>query len=131
MRRATLSDARTLILTLRNKRNEVVRSTAVALGNAATNSLANSVAYSFTRLPGGEFYTLEVKDTRDSNGITKYAASPLRFPDIGSSPHGMQSDLSGQNITLRQGAMLTFTLRDDVGCRVAPGGRAFSRSSWK
>ncbi|HOW88857.1 MAG TPA: carboxypeptidase-like regulatory domain-containing protein, partial [Elusimicrobiales bacterium] len=108
----SVQDARTLRLTLRNRRNEVVRSTSVALGNAATNSLANSAAYSFTRLPGGEFYTLEVRDTRDSNGLTKYVAAPLRFPDIGTSPNGMQSDLTGQNVTLKQGAMVTLKLRD-------------------
>jgi hypothetical protein len=108
----SVRDSRTLRLTLRNRRNEVVRSTAVALGNAATNSLANLAAYSFTRLPGGEFYTLEVRDTKDSSGTIKYAASPIRFPDIGASPNGLRSDLSAQNITLRQGAMLTLKLRD-------------------
>jgi len=108
----SVQDARTLSLTLRNRRNEIVRSTTVALGNAATNSLSNSAAYSFTRLPGGEFYTLEVKDSRDSNGITKYVASPLRFPDIVSSPFGLQSSLTNPGITLKQGAMLTLKLRD-------------------
>ena len=108
----SVQDARTLMLTLRNRRNEVVRSTTVALGNAGTNSLANSVPYSFVRLPGGEFYTLEVRDTRDSNGIIKYVAAPLRFPDAASSPNGMQSDLSSQNVTLKQGALLTLKLRD-------------------
>lgn len=107
-----VSDARTLLLTLRNRRNEVVRSTMAALGNAGTNSLANSVAYSFSKLPGGEFYTLEVRDTKDSTGTIKYAAAPLRFPDAASSPNGMQSDLSGQNVTLKQGAMFTLKLRD-------------------
>ncbi|OGS08080.1 MAG: hypothetical protein A2270_03290 [Elusimicrobia bacterium RIFOXYA12_FULL_51_18] len=107
-----VQDARTLALTLRNRRNEVVRSTTAALGNSGTNSLANSVAYSFTRLPGGEFYTLEVRDTKDSTGTIKYAAAPLRFPDIASSPNGMQSDLSSQNVTLKQGAMVTLKLRD-------------------
>jgi len=107
-----VQDARTLALTLRNRRNEVVRSTSAALGNSGTNSLANSVAYSFTKLPGGEFYTLEVRDTKDSTGTIKYAAAPLRFPDIASSPNGMQSDLSNQNVTLKQGAMFTLKLRD-------------------
>ncbi len=42
----------------------------------------------------------------------KYAAAPLRFPDMASSPNGMQSDLSSQNVTLKQGAMFTLKLRD-------------------
>lgn len=108
----SIQDARTLSLVLRNKRNEVVKSTFVALGNAGAGSYSNSADYAFSRLPAGEFYTLQVTDTVDSGGRIKYAAAPLKFPDRASFSGGLQSDLSSRNVTLKRGAFFTGKLRD-------------------
>lgn len=100
-----LLDARALEVTLLNRRQEIVRSTTVFLGDPSLNLTANSAAYSFTNLPANDFYTLTVRDS-------KYAGRPVKFPDPGLSPNGLASDLINQNITLERAAFLTGRLKD-------------------
>ncbi|MFH1619043.1 MAG: FlgD immunoglobulin-like domain containing protein [bacterium] len=117
-----VQDVRNLELSVFNYRNEVVRSTRIALGSPG--SPASSVNYSFPRLRAGGFYTMYVKDLPDaSGGRARYAASPLKFPDRGTSPNGLQSDLSSQNLTLKQGAFIKGKLRD------ASSGSVITRSN--
>jgi uncharacterized protein (DUF2141 family) len=105
----SISDARTLELTVRNARQEVVRSTRILLGNAGTGQTANSVAYSFSNLPGGQFYTLSVID---STTTPKYIGQPIQFPDSATAPNGLSASLTSQNLTLKVGAFVTGKLKD-------------------
>ncbi len=106
-----IQDARSLQLTLLNNSNQVVRSTAAMLGNVFTNTLSNSAAYSMAGLQRGGYYTLQVRDVKDSSGTVKYVASPIKFPDV-TVTGGLQQNLSNQNVILKQGAFLKFKLRD-------------------
>ncbi|PIR18593.1 MAG: hypothetical protein COV48_06670, partial [Elusimicrobia bacterium CG11_big_fil_rev_8_21_14_0_20_64_6] len=102
-------DARIFDVSVVNRRQEVVRSTVVYLGDINQGVVANSVDYSFTNLPEGEFYTLTV------NGRLfpiKYAGRPIRFPDAALSPNGLKSNLTAQNVTLKRAAYLTGRLKD-------------------
>lgn len=113
-------DARAFKLTVLNRRQEVVASTSVLLGNEAAGVTASSAAYGFRGLPGGEFYTLLVQDDAQT---PKYAGKPIKFPDPGLSPTGLQSDLPSQNITLQRAAFLTGKLKD------ASSGEQISRNN--
>jgi len=104
-----ITGAATLRLTVLNGRREIVRTTTTALGNTGTNTTANSVAYSLRNLPRGEFYTLMVEDTAAE---PSYVGSPLKFPDPNTSPKGLNSDLSSQNMTLYQAAYVVGQLQD-------------------
>jgi hypothetical protein len=104
-----LQDSRVLELAVRNRRQEVVRSTSVYLGDAALGLTANAVVYSFTNLPANDFYTLSV---RDATVPAKYAGKPIKFPDPGLSPNGLQSNLTGQNLLLQRAAFLAGKLKD-------------------
>ncbi len=104
-----VQDARALLVRVFNSRQEVVYSSTTFLGNAGAGLNVNSVDYLVSRLPAGDFYTLTVRDT----GLpVKYAASPIQFPDRGSSPNGLQASLTGQNVTLKRAAAVTLKLRD-------------------
>ncbi|MFH1726637.1 MAG: hypothetical protein ABII00_18660, partial [Elusimicrobiota bacterium] len=105
----SILDSGTFELTLRNKRQEVIRSTTVRLGNPVTGATANSVSYSFKNLPAKDFYTLSVKD---SSSTPKYAGRPVKFPDPGLAPNGLQSDLTNQNVLLKLAAYITGKLKD-------------------
>ncbi|MFH2203652.1 MAG: hypothetical protein ABIJ96_11090 [Elusimicrobiota bacterium] len=98
-------------LTVYNSRQEVVRSTAVSIGNAATGATANSANYTFGNLPSGQFYTLVVVD---SSATAKYVGRPIKFPNPGLSPNGLQAALSGQNVTMQQAAYVTGKLKDEA-----------------
>ena len=102
-------DARTFSLQLLNGRREVIRSTSVVLGNAGTGTNANSVAYSFNNLPAGEFYTLIAQGVVS---VLKYVGQPIKFPNPGLSPNGLQSALSGQNVTMKLAGYVTGRLKD-------------------
>ncbi|MFA6092089.1 MAG: hypothetical protein WC986_04015 [Elusimicrobiota bacterium] len=102
-------DSKTLRLNLYNRRQEIVRSTTVALGNAETGSAANSVDYQFRNLPAGESYTLACDDISE---LPQYAGRPIKFPDPGLAPKGLQSDLTQQNLSLSRAAYITGKLKD-------------------
>jgi uncharacterized protein (DUF2141 family) len=102
-------DARIFLLKVRNRRQEVVRSTTVYLGDAAAGLTANSVDYRFTNLPAGEFYTLTAEGAAFP---IKYVGPPLQFPNPGLSPGGLASNLTAQNMTMKQAAYITGRLRD-------------------
>ncbi|MBI5239353.1 MAG: right-handed parallel beta-helix repeat-containing protein [Elusimicrobia bacterium] len=104
-----IRDARVWLLKVRNRRQEVVRSTMVYLGDAAAGLMANSVDYRFTNLPAGEFYTLTAE------GLLypiKYVGPPLQFPNAGLSASGLASNLTGQNLTMKQAAYIIGRLKD-------------------
>ncbi|OGR93069.1 MAG: hypothetical protein A2V88_04130 [Elusimicrobia bacterium RBG_16_66_12] len=104
-----ISDARIFSLTVLNKRQEVVRSTTVYLGNLDLGVKANSVDYAFSNLPANDFYTLTVR------GLiypVKYVGKPLKFPDPSLSPNGLQSDLSDQDLVMQRAAYMVGKLRD-------------------
>ncbi|MBI5243129.1 MAG: carboxypeptidase regulatory-like domain-containing protein, partial [Elusimicrobia bacterium] len=105
----SMLDARTLRVSVLNKRQEVIRSTPAALGNAGTGSTANSVDYAFRGLPGKEFYSVLVEDVSDN---PKYVGRPLKVPDTGLSASGLQSDLSRQDITLQRAAFIAGKVKD-------------------
>ena len=102
-------DARIFELSVRNRRQEVVRSTVAYLGDVALGAMAGSVDYSFTNLPAGEFYTLTV---RGQLFPIKYAGRPIKFPDPSLSPTGLQSNLTKQNVLMQRAAYLTGRLKD-------------------
>lgn len=104
-----IRDSRTWLLRVRNRRQEVVRSTMVYLGDAAAGLTANSVSYRFTNLPAGEFYTLTAEGAAYP---IKYVGPPLQFPNPGLSPGGLASNLTGQNLTMKQASYITGRLRD-------------------
>jgi hypothetical protein len=106
---SALLDSRALRLVLRNRRQEVVASTAALIGDAAVGVVASSVAYSFRGLPPGEFFTLTAEDASDA---PRYAGPPVKFPDPGLSPNGLESDLSGQDAVLRRAGFIGGTLKD-------------------
>ncbi|MFA6316017.1 MAG: hypothetical protein WC943_01250 [Elusimicrobiota bacterium] len=95
-------------LTVLNRRQEVVRSTMVYLGNAGLNVAVNSADYSFPNLPSGEYYSLRAVDL---GSPAKYAAKPIRFPDP-TSEGGLKSDLTGQNVMLQRAAFITGRVKD-------------------
>ena len=96
-------------LSVVNRRQEVVRSTTVYLGDQVSGVFSNSVDYAFDNLPAGEFYTLVVADRR---ATPKYAGAPLKFPNAALSPNGLQSALSAQNVTLKRAAYIVGRLKD-------------------
>ncbi|HAZ09067.1 MAG TPA: hypothetical protein DCZ01_11245, partial [Elusimicrobia bacterium] len=104
-----ITDSRIFSLTVLNKRQEVVRSTNVSLGNPDLGVKANSVDYSFSNLPANDFYTLSVKGVLYP---VKYVGKPLKFPDPSLSPNGLQSDLSNQNVVMQRAAYIVGKLRD-------------------
>lgn len=104
-----LRDARVFELRVLNKRQEVVRSTVAYLGDLSLGQQSGSVDYAFTNLPAGEFYTLTV---RGSLFPIKYVGRPLKFPDPALSPAGLQSNLTGQNVSMLHAAYLTGRLKD-------------------
>ncbi|MFA6030149.1 MAG: hypothetical protein WC969_09865 [Elusimicrobiota bacterium] len=102
-------DARTLRLNLYNQRQELVRSTNSALGNAGAGAVANSLDYTFRNLPAGDFYTLSVEDVAE---VPKYAGRPIKFPDPSLSPKGLTTDLTRQSLTLLRAAFITGRVKD-------------------
>ena len=103
-----IKDSRVLGMTVFNKRQEVVRSTTVYLGDAALGVTANSVSYEFKNLPAGDFYTISV---RDETVPAKYAGRPIKVPDP-TSAGGLQKDMTGQNVTLERAAFIVGRLKD-------------------
>src|SRR5205807_427118 len=85
-----LQDSRVLNLTVSNQRQEIAASTAVYLGDVGLGVTANSASYSFSNLPAGNFYTLTAADAAAQ---PKYAGTPIKFPNPGLSPNGLQSNL--------------------------------------
>ncbi|MDD5656823.1 MAG: carboxypeptidase-like regulatory domain-containing protein, partial [Elusimicrobia bacterium] len=106
-----IQDARVLRATLRNRRQEVVRSTYVYLGDAAAGLTANAVDYSFSNLPANDFYSLTVEGTQYP---VKYVGLPVRFPDPGLAANGLATNLPGQNVLMRRAAYLVGRLKDAV-----------------
>jgi uncharacterized protein (DUF2141 family) len=104
-----IRDYASLRLEARNRRQELVRSTSIALGNSFTGATTNYVDYSLVNLPAREFYTLAVIDT---SGTPKYVGRPVKFPDPGLSPNGLQNALTNQNVTLYQAGYFTGKLKD-------------------
>lgn len=104
-----VQDSAVLELQVLNKRQEVVRSTTVYLGDSALGVSAGELSYAFANLPPGEFYTLLARDRREPE---KYVGRPLKFPDPALSPNGLAASLSGQNILLKRAAQLVGRLRD-------------------
>lgn len=104
-----LSDARSLKLTLKNKRGEVVQEAGLLLGNPGAGIPANFAAYQFDRVPLGGFYTLEAEDL---GSPVKYIARPLSFPDRTTSPDGLQGEISGMGLLLKRAGAITGKLRD-------------------
>lgn len=104
-----IRDARVFLLKVRNRRQEVVRSTTVYLGDASAGLMANAVDYRFTNLPANQFYTLTAEGTAFP---IKYVGPPLQFPNPGLSVNGLASNLTGQNLTMKQAAYITGRLRD-------------------
>ncbi|MCM2303763.1 MAG: hypothetical protein NDJ72_03625 [Elusimicrobia bacterium] len=102
-------DSRIFDVSVLNRRQEVVRSTVVYLGDVNQGVTANSVDYAFTNLPAGEFYTLTV---RGRLFPIKYAGRPIKFPDASLSPNGLQSSLTGQNVTMKRAAYIVGRLKD-------------------
>ncbi|MFA5140012.1 MAG: hypothetical protein WC728_12335 [Elusimicrobiota bacterium] len=102
-------DSVNLRLEARNRRQELVRSTSIALGNSFTGAATNYADYTIINLPAREFYTLAVIDT---SGTPKYVGRPVKFPDPGLSPNGLQNALSNQNVTLYQAGYFTGKLKD-------------------
>ncbi|MDO8757531.1 MAG: hypothetical protein Q7J64_05935, partial [Elusimicrobiota bacterium] len=102
-------DARIFEISVLNRRQEIVRSTVAYLGDLNLGAEANSVAYSFTNLPAGEFYTLTV---RGQLFPIKYAGRPIKFPDPSLSPTGLQSNLVNQNVLMQRAAYITGRLKD-------------------
>jgi len=104
-----ISDALTVDLSVVNRRQEVVASTRVYIGDPNLGTTANSVDYSFVNLPAGEFYTLLALD---AGSPARYAGRPIKFPDPALSPNGLQSSLAGQNLTLQRAAYIVGRLKD-------------------
>lgn len=120
-----LVDARRLGLKLFNRRQELVISTSVSLGNSGTGVTANAVSYALSGVPRGRFYTLQVSDLgTDSDSSAKYIAPPITFPDSSASSNGLQSDLAAQNVTLERAAGIIFKLRDVNSGRLIQAGNA-------
>ncbi|MBI3552269.1 MAG: right-handed parallel beta-helix repeat-containing protein [Elusimicrobia bacterium] len=104
-----LQDARIFNLTVTNQRQEVVASTTAYLGDITLGLVANSVDYSFSNLPAGNFYTLSVVGTIIP---IKYVGKPIKFPNPGLSPNGLQSNLVSQNVTMQRAAYITGRMQD-------------------
>ncbi|UPT75046.1 MAG: hypothetical protein M0D55_04855 [Elusimicrobiota bacterium] len=104
-----LQDARIFDVSVFNRRQELVRSTQVYLGDTTLGSVAGSVDYAFPNLPAGEFYTLVV---RGALFPVKYVGRPLKFPDPALSPSGLQSNLTRQDVLMQRAAYATGRLRD-------------------
>ena len=104
-----IQDSVILLLTLRNHRQEVVRSTMVYLGDAAAGLVANSVDYGFANLPPGEFYTLSVQA---AGAPAQYVAAPIKFPNPGLAPQGLAGNLTQQNVAMKRAAYIMGRLRD-------------------
>ncbi|MEQ1919112.1 MAG: FHA domain-containing protein, partial [Elusimicrobiota bacterium] len=102
-------DSRIFDVTVVNRRQEVVSSTVVYLGDVNQGVTANAVDYAFTNLPAGEFYTLTV---RGRLFPIKYTGRPIKFPDAALSPNGLQSNLSAQNVLLQRAAYIVGRLKD-------------------
>lgn len=104
-----LQDSRVFELSIRNRRQEVVRSTVVYLGDAGLGVTANAASFSFASLPAGDFYTLVV---RDAQNPAKYAGRPASFPDPALSPSGLQSSQTGVSVVLQRAAFLIGRVKD-------------------
>jgi len=104
-----IRDARVLQVAVRNRRQEVVRSSTVYLGDASSGLMANSVDYTFSNLPANEFYTLSVNGTQYP---IKYVGPPIKFPDPSLSPNGLAANLSNQNVLMKRAAYLVGRLKD-------------------
>ncbi len=104
-----IQDARIFQINILNRRQEIVRSTVAYLGDLNLGAVANSVDYSFTNLPAGEFYTLTV---RGQLFPIKYAGRPIKFPDAALSPNGLQSNLTNQNVLMQRAAYIVGRLKD-------------------
>ncbi|MCX5794330.1 MAG: hypothetical protein NTY77_02385 [Elusimicrobia bacterium] len=96
-----LQDARIFDVTIRNQRQEVVRSTTVYLGDLNLGILANAVAYGFANLPPGTGYTLSAAGTIYP---IKYVGRPVKFD--------LQSDLALDPIKMQRAAYLTGRMQD-------------------
>ncbi|MBI4347670.1 MAG: carboxypeptidase regulatory-like domain-containing protein, partial [Elusimicrobia bacterium] len=105
----SVQDARVFNLTVLNRRQEVIRSTTVYLGDQSAGIVANSVNYSFENLPRGDFYTLIVQGTIVP---IKYVGRPIKFPDPALSPTGLQANLTNQNVTMQRAAYVTGVYKD-------------------
>lgn len=103
-------DAIGVRLSVYNKRQELVRSQTINVGDNAEP--ANSSAYQFNSLPRGEFYTLVASVLPGSDGLAKYAGRPIRFPNPVLSPSGLSSSLAGQDMTLERSAYITGRLKE-------------------
>ncbi len=105
-------DARNLLIAVKNRKGDVVAlSSNTSIGNPASGVTANSVNYSFSGLPAGQVYTLQVFDR---TAPVRYVAKPLKAPDPSTDPTGagLQGNLSGQNITLVEAGSIKARLRD-------------------
>ena len=112
-----LQDKGSIALTLLNRRQEVIRSTTVVLGDPTLGVTANSVSYSFSNLPPGDFYTLQAANA-------SYVGRPIKFPDPGLSPNGLQASLSSQDLTLQRAAYITGKIRDGATGALIGAGNA-------
>ncbi|MFA6004550.1 MAG: hypothetical protein WC881_10830, partial [Elusimicrobiota bacterium] len=104
-----IRDARVMRLSVRNRRQEVVRSTYVYLGDMNAGLMANSVDYSFANLPANDFYTLTVEG---SLLPIKYVGRAIKFPDPGLAPNGLASNLNSQNVAMKQAAYFVGRIKD-------------------
>lgn len=104
-----LQDARTLALTVRNRRGEVVDRQVVLLGSPGAGVNAGSVDFRFERIPSAGFYSLEVQDL---DRPVRYIGRPLPFPDPGTSAGGLQGDLTGVDLALKRAAAVTGKMQD-------------------
>jgi uncharacterized protein (DUF2141 family) len=104
-----LQDSRVFTLSVTDQRQRVVASTNVYLGDVNLNLTANSVNYSFSNLPAGNFYTLSVVDGLNPQ---KYVGAPISFPSSALSPNGLQASLSGQNVTMQRAAYIAGLMQD-------------------
>jgi len=105
-------DARNLLILVKNRKGDVVAvSSNTSIGIPAAGVTANSVAYSFTGLPAGQIYTIQVFDR---SAPVKYLARPIQVPSplIDPTGAGLQSHLSGQDITLLETGGIQAKLRD-------------------
>ena len=102
-----LQDAQVFTLSVLNRRQEVVRSTAVYLGDSNLGLTANAVSFVFNNLPANDFYTLSAVSLDG-----KYAGAPIQFPDPSLSPSGLQSNLIGQSLLMKRAAFFTGKLKD-------------------
>jgi len=106
-----MQDSAVFELRVLNRRQEIVRSATVYLGDVGLGQTAGSVDYSFPNLPAGEFYTMIIKG---QSLPVKYAGRPIKFPDPALSPNGLQSNLLRQDVLLQRAAYIIGRLKDNA-----------------